>query len=372
MQPSDTTPPSAATILVIDDQEDNLVLLDTVLSSRGFAVRTADGGAAGLALALAEPPDLILLDLAMPEMDGFEVLARLRQDRRTHRIPVIILTANYRDADMVERGLSLGATEYLTKPLQMEELIVRLRSALKLSATERELARLRRDFASMLVHDMRSPLEGIRLALSALKRQEDPSSNRLDLYEHALTALAGVGSLMDDLLQANRLEEEGFTPNTQPVVLGELLDISLKILGPIADARELSLVVERCDDLPPVLADPGLLRRVIDNLISNAIKFTDTGEVRISARQDGERLRVGIRDTGCGIPAEALSRVFDRYYHLARRQAHQQNSFGLGLAVCQRAIDAMQGEIGATSEEGHGSEFWFTLPLAPVEAASRA
>ncbi|MFN3430061.1 MAG: response regulator [Candidatus Sericytochromatia bacterium] len=369
---SDALATITGTVLAIDDHEDNLFLLDSLLSGKGFQVLTALNGPDGLAIAHARRPDLIVLDLAMPGMDGFEVLTRLRQDRLTAKIPVIVLTANYREAAMVERGLELGATEYLTKPIQMDELVVRLRSALRLSAVERELERLRRDFASMLVHDMRAPLDAIRLTMGVMRRQEPEETPRHRMLDDAMGALEDVNRLMDDLLHANRLEDEGFTAKLQPVSLSVLLERSLRSLRPIAEERGLALDVTEPGDMPPVLADPALLKRVIDNLLGNALKFTEQGHVRLEAAPDGDAARVCIRDTGPGIPAEARERIFDRYYHIERRKRTRQGSFGLGLAFCAQAVAAMGGAIGVTSEEGRGSAFWFTLPLAPAPAPAES
>lgn len=355
---------TGASILVIDDHEDNLALLDELLASRGFRVWTALDGPTGLQVARERHPDLILLDLAMPGMDGFEVLLRLRDDRLTSRIPVIILTANFRDPAMIDKGLSLGATEYLTKPIQTEELVVRLRGALRLSEVERQLEQLRRDFASMLVHDMRAPLEGVRLVLATLKQQEDEQSAKRGIMEDALVALENVGDLMDELLQANRLEDESFSAKLQTVRLADVVEKSLRALRPVAEVRHLGLVAEGVDGVPEVVADPALLKRVIDNLIGNALKFTQAGEIRVEGRLEAGQLRVSIRDTGPGIPTDELGRIFDRYFHIARRQQTRYGSLGLGLAFCEQAVGAMNGRIGVFSEEGRGSEFWFTLPIA--------
>ena len=353
------------TILAVDDQDDNLALLDGILTARGFSVLTALDGPTGLQIAHDQRPDLILLDLAMPGMDGFEVLSRLRQDRVTARIPVIILTANYREADMVERGLALGATEYLTKPIQMDELVVRLRSALRLAAAERELEQLRRDFASMLVHDMRAPLDGIRLALGVLRRTEEHESPRWSLLDHALGAVEEVGTLVDDLLHANRLEDEGFEPRCHKLALGPLLERSLATLRPLAASRDLSLSADVPADLPMVMADPALTKRVLDNLVGNAIKFTDVGGVAISAATQAGAVRLEIRDTGPGIPDEVKDRIFDRYFHVEQRKLNRQGGFGLGLAFCERAVAAMAGTIDVRDAGDGGTIFGFTLPIAP-------
>ena len=361
--------PAHATILAVDDQDDNLALLDGILGTKGFRVLTAADGPTGLRLAREGRPDLILLDLAMPGMDGFEVLARLRQDRATARIPVIILTANHREAEMVERGLALGATEYLTKPIQMDELVVRLRSALRLAAAEKELERLRRDFASMLVHDMRAPLDGIRLALGVLRKQEAPEDPKWSLLDHALGAVEDLGTLVDDLLQANRLEDEGFEARCQPVALGPLAGQAIAALRPLADSRGIALAADVAAPLPAVLADPALTKRVLGNLLGNALKFTEAGEVALTAGLAGDRVRVEVRDTGPGIPDEVKARVFDRYFHVARRKEAREGGFGLGLAFCERAVAAMGGTIDVRDAEGGGAVFGFTLPLAPVTAS---
>lgn len=360
-----TIAPPAGTILAVDDQDDNLALLDGILSAKGFTVLTALDGPTGLRLAHERRPDLILLDLAMPGMDGFEVLTRLRQDRAMARIPVIILTANYREPAMVERGLELGATEYLTKPIQMDELVVRIRSALRLAAAERALTQLRHDFASMLVHDMRAPLDGIRLALGVLRRQEALESPRWSLMDNALGAVEELGTLVDDLLHANRLEDEGFEPKSHKLALAPLVERSLTVLRPLAASRELALVADVPADLPMVLADPALTKRVVDNLVGNAIKFTDQGEVALTAAVVDGAVRVEIRDTGPGIADEVKNRIFDRYFHVAQRKEHRQGGFGLGLAFCERAVKAMGGTIDVHDARPHGTIFGFTLPIAP-------
>ncbi|HEY9722466.1 MAG TPA: HAMP domain-containing sensor histidine kinase [Oscillatoriaceae cyanobacterium] len=356
--------PLSATLLAIDDQPDNLALLEAFLESQGLAVRTALDGPTGLRMATESVPDLVLLDLAMPGMDGFEVLERLRAEPRTARVPVIILTANYREAAMIERGFRLGATEYLTKPIQMEELAVRVRSALRLAATERELARLRQDFSSMLVHDLRAPLDGVRLALGALSRQETPGTGRAELFAQALGALKDMSGLIDQLLQVNRLEDEGFQAQFQTVALAPLLDESVRALRPIAAERGLTLDLALPETKLAVRADAKLLRRTVDNLLSNALKFTQAGRVALTVAQEGEGVRIAIADTGPGIPAEELPRLFDRNFHVARRRERPGAGFGLGLAFCERAVAAMGGKIGVESELERGSTFWIALPAA--------
>lgn len=347
------------TVLAIDDQPDNLALLAAQLGAQGLAVLTADDGPAGLALAASARPDLILLDMAMPGMDGFEVLERLRASRETKAIPVVILTAERRDAAMVERGLALGAAEYLTKPIRMDELGVRVKSVLKLAKAERELAQLRTDFASMLAHDMRAPLDGLRLTLGVLRRQEDPASPRWNLLDAALGAVEEVGGMVDDLLHANRLEDEGFRADLAPVSLGPLVARCAASLQPLAVARGLVLATGVPEGLPLVSADAALVKRVLDNLVGNAIKFTPAGTITVTAAPVDGAVALTVRDTGPGIADERKARIFDRYYRVDGGAA----GFGLGLAFCERAAAAMGGTITVADAPGGGAAFTVTLPL---------
>jgi signal transduction histidine kinase len=224
----------------------------------------------------------------------------------------------------------------------------------------------------MLVHDMRAPLDGIKLTLGVLRRQEQLGTPRWELMDQALGSLEDVHRLMDELLHANRLEDETFQPGAHPLALGALLERSLRTFRPMAEERGLALLVAGMDELPPVMADTAVLKRVLDNLIGNALKFTEAGSVRVSAERAGGALKVMIADTGPGIPADARARVFDRYYHVERRKTNRQGGFGLGLAFCEKAVAAMGGRIGVDERPGGGSIFWFTLPEAAEATAERA
>lgn len=357
---------ASARILVIDDQEDNLALMEATLGARGFRVKLAQSGASGLAMVREEQPDIILLDLAMPEMDGFEVLQALQAEPLHRRIPVVILTANLREAPMVEKGLQLGATEYLTKPIQMDELVVRLRSVLRLAIAERELERMRRDFASMLVHDMRAPLDGIRLSLSVLKRQEPEANARQAMIEHAIAAADEVGGLIDNLLQTNQLDEEGFKPDFRAIQVSELIKRCLLVMRPVALAHQINLVTEVPESLPAVEADLDLARRVLENLLANAIKFSDRGEVTISTAASAGSVAISVQDQGPGIPDELKGQIFNRYFRLSSTDRELRRGFGLGLAFCERAVTAMGGTIWVEDAPSGGSIFTFTLRQASV------
>jgi two-component system phosphate regulon sensor histidine kinase PhoR len=239
---------------------------------------------------------------------------------------------------------------------------VRVRSALRLARAERELATLRHDFASMLAHDLRAPLDGLRLTLGVLRRQEDPASPRWGLLDLALGAVEDASGMVDDLLHANRLEDEGFQPELTPLALGPLVARGAAAMHPLATERGLALEAVVAPDLPLVQADAALVKRVLDNLIGNAIKFTPAGAITVTAAVSGDAVALTVRDTGPGIPAERKAKIFDRYFHVATRRETRQGGFGLGLAFCERAIAAMGGTIRVEDAPGGGAAFVVWLP----------
>lgn len=354
-------------VLAIDDQPDNLALMEALLAPHGFRVLGCTSGPEGLAAALRDKPHLVLLDLSMPGMDGFEVLSRLRADPRTQHLPVLVLTATLKDATMVERGLALGATEYLVKPIQGEELVVRVRSALRLALAEEALERLRRDFASMLVHDMRAPLDGVRLALVLLRRQEDPTSPRWQLMDQALGGIEQLAGLADDLLLTHRLEERGFEAQCQPVALELLGQRVAQAFQALAQERGLMLSWALPSGEALAQADPQLLRRVLDNLVGNALKFTPSpGHIRLGLEAAGpEAWAMWVEDSGPGVPEADRQRIFDRYAQAGHRAQHGGAGLGLGLAFAARAVAAMGGSLSCEATQLGGARFVVRLTRSP-------
>ncbi|MBO9539909.1 hybrid sensor histidine kinase/response regulator [bacterium] len=349
-------------ILVIDDHEDNRVLLKLILESRGFGYLGAASGPEGLAIARQERPDLILLDLQMPGMDGFEVLMALKAHSVTRTIPVIILTATYLEPKSVERGLSLGADEYLTKPINPDEILVRIRSVIRVREAERELRQLRKDFSSMLVHDLRSPLEGIGIALNLLLGQELAERDAHQLVQLARDQVLDMSRMIEDLMELHRAEA-GLSLASENVNPRHLVADVAAESDLLAQSKGLALSWEAPDDLPLLLGDRRILKRVLTNLVGNALKFTHQGAVAIRITRMPEALSFEVRDTGPGIPPDELARVFDKYFHIQRRKERPEHGFGLGLAFCKLAVEEHQGTIRVASEVGKGTVFTVELPL---------
>ncbi len=356
-------------VLVVDDHDDNLVLLKMVLEARGIGCLTATNGLNGLETAQTERPDLILLDLEMPIMDGFTMLEALKADSRTRGIPVIILTATYLQPLSVERGLSLGADEYLTKPINTEELLVRIRSVIRTRKAERELQQLRKDLASMLVHDLRSPLEGIGIALNLVLNQKLPEQDANQLVGMARDQILALSRMVEELVEFHRVES-GMAVMPEPLPPRDLVEAIVAEYSLVAQDKGLSLVTDSSEDLPMLLGDRRILKRVLANLVSNALKFTATGEVTLRACLHENMVRFEVADTGPGIPADELNRIFDKYFHIRRRKERPEHGFGLGLAFCKFAVEEHGGKIGVTSELACGTTFWVMLPIAANAATS--
>lgn len=349
-------------VLVVDDHEDNRVLLKMVLESRGFGFVEAADGPSGLATARQLRPDLILLDLEMPGMDGFQVIEALKANSVTRGIPVIILTATFLEPKSVERGLSLGADEYLTKPINPEELLVRIRSVVRVRQAERELNQLRKDFSSMLVHDLRSPLEGVGIALNLLLGGDLAEQDARQLVHMARDQVLDLSRMVEELMELHRAES-GLTLADELVNPKHLIADVAAESELVAQDKGLKLEWEAPDEVPQLRGDRRILKRVLTNLVSNALKFTVQGSVTMRLGVLPGALAFEVRDTGPGIPPHELERVFDKYFHIQRRKERPEHGFGLGLAFCKLAVEEHRGTLRATSEVGRGTVFTVELPL---------
>jgi signal transduction histidine kinase len=362
---------AGASILVVDDTVENLELLSTMLHDYGYEVRPVTNGRDALLAARSYPPELVLLDVTMPEMDGYEVCARLKESAELRDIPVIFLTALTGTVDKV-RAFQAGGADYVTKPFQVDEVLARIavhvglrRSRLELLASYerlRVLEKLREDLAQMVVHDMRSPLAGLIGLLDIIKT--DPTCNlgaqAAEDLQFAVQAATSLNGLANDLLDVSRLEESKLPLDRQPHDLVPICRAVLDRLAPLDRTRTLELDVAGS---VPVRCDRSIVQRVLENLVGNAVKHTPGGgRITVSATSGTELVRVAVRDEGPGVPAEARSRIFEKFGTLAARRDQQYHSAGLGLTFCKLAVEAHGGSIGVDDGTPAGSVFWFELP----------
>ena len=366
----DTAKTKPDTILVVDDSPDNVLLVQSILEEDGYHIEIAEDGESAIAQVEANPPQLILLDVMMPGMDGFEVTERIRQQEALPFIPILLITAY--DQPSVVKGLDSGADDFIRKPVELEELLARVRSLLRLkhSVDERdEIARQRADFVSRLTHDLRTPLVAADRMLS-LFQQGALGELSPPMAEAVATMSRSNRNLLDmvnTLLEVYRFEAGRKVLNFVTVDLKAVIDEVIQELNPLAEEKGLDLKkqeeIEGNQTETKVEGDRLELRRVFTNLIGNAIKFTDEGSVKVSLKQVTETepptLLITVEDTGPGVSPEDQNRLFERF----RKGKHRNSGSGLGLHLSQRILESHNGSISLESEVGKGSRFTVKLPV---------
>ncbi len=360
-------------ILVVDDTEDNLDLLEFALKRKPVTMLRATSGAECLVLAERENPDVILLDIQMPEMDGYETFKRLRANPKTAKIPVVFLTAQKKDPESIEKGLALGVDEYLTKPIDVDELFVRTRMLVQLKRAQAELERTKADFMAMLVHDLRSPLSGIQSVIKFIKEvsKEGPLKDEyLKLLDAAEESSHRMLELVNDFLDLSKFEAGSMTLERHPTSIKELLCRVIDQMELQFRRRRIAIKTNFDDDLPLVHVDERKIEQVVMNLLSNALKFADpetsvivaAERINTAAHEQRPQVRVSISDQGIVIPAQELPLLFERYKQVSTASKVKQKGTGLGLAICKLIVEAHEGTISAESEPNQWTTFRFTLP----------
>lgn len=370
--------PDTATglLLVVDDDANNRDVLSRRLTRQGHGVRTASNGRDALRLMREASFDLVLLDIMMPAMDGYEVLGKIKADPRLQHIPVIMISA-LNELQSVVRCIEAGAEDYLAKPFNPTLLKARIGSCLeKKRSRDRETAlfeqlqsnykrlqeveKLRDDMRNMIVHDLRTPLTAVIVGVEMLEKDE-----ALDEMQHEIVAIAAGGGktllgMINDLLDVEKMEAGSSQLHYEELSAAALVTGALDQVASLAMDGHNTLVTEIASGLPLFPGDANKLSRTLVNLIGNAIKFTRGGTVTITVSQDEQQsLRFAIRDTGEGIPPAAFDRIFEKFGQLDSRKV----GTGLGLAFCKLAVEAHGGRIHVESTPGAGSTFSFTVPL---------
>jgi signal transduction histidine kinase len=363
---------SGASILVVDDTPANLQVLVGMLKERGHRVRPVLDGRLALRAAKAEVPDLVLLDINMPDMNGFEVCEQLKADPKTADTPVIFISGNTETVDKV-RAFSVGGVDYVTKPFQMAEVEARVATHLELRRKRRELQEsyealrrleiLRDSLVHMVVHDLRSPLAAISASLEVIKWDAE-EQHRVELasdVEMALHATRTIIRLVNSVLDVSKMEGAEMRLQFALCDVAAVARESVDELESLVGTRR--LVRDWPDEPVMALVDRDVVARIMQNLLGNALKFTPTtGVITVSVEANDDMVRVAVTDTGPGIPREYRERVFEKFGQVEAASRGQKSSTGLGLTFCRLAVEAHHGRIGVDSEIGRGSTFWFVLP----------
>ena len=365
--------PCLGRVLVVDDIAANVRLLAGILKVADYDVLTAESGADALQKVEEFAPDVVLLDVMMPEMDGFEVCRRLRENPHTAALPVVMVTALHETEDRV-RALEAGADDFLTKPVNEIEVVARVKSLVRvkrgrdeLESTLSDLQRaesLRDSLASMLVHDLRAPLTTILAPLEMLSSNAFGELNEMqsEVAEMATRGANRLLYLVNELLDVSKLESGNMTLQPSEFLLAPVVEEALELTGVLAGRDEQLVEREYSNDFQ-VRADEDLLRRVLSNLLSNAVKFTPSdGRIGVGAKTGDNEVLFWVRDEGDGVPPEYRDKIFEKFGQVESRQEGRKLSTGLGLTFCKLAVEAHGGRIWIESEAGRGSTFFFTLP----------
>jgi signal transduction histidine kinase len=362
----------APSILVVDDTPANLQMLADMLKRRCYRARPVPSGRLALQAAKADPPDLILLDINMPVMDGYEVCSELKKDPSLAGIPVIFISAYGETMDKI-RAFKAGGVDYITKPFQVEEVEARVAVHLQLRrqqrelegmlARQRELEGMRDTMVHMIVHDLRAPLTAVFNYLDLVREQEagfisPESMQNLDL---AMKASRWMVQMVNVLLDASKIEAGQMNLRLVECDLGDLIADAIDAIRSLADEKNILF--------DPVHArgvvDRDTIARVVQNLVSNAVKLTPPGgDVRVTLEARGHHLRIEVRDHGPGIAAQHHPKIFEKFGQLDTNVRQSIPSSGLGLYFCKLAVEAHGGRIGVDSEVGQGSTFWIDLPVS--------
>ena len=367
--------PSEYKILIVDDVMSNVLLLKVLLTNEKFQIATASNGRQALDQVIKEKPDLVLLDVMMPDMSGFEVSQQLKANPETAEIPIIFLTALNSTADIV-KGFQVGGNDFISKPFNKEELIIRVTHQISLIAAKRiivaQTEELRKTIIgrdklySVIAHDLRSPMGSIKMVLNMLILNLPSDTIGPEMYELLTMAnqtTEDVFSLLDNLLKWTKSQIGKLKVVYQDIDMVEVTEGVIEIFSMVAELKKISIRLETPSKLE-VYADIDMIKTVIRNLLSNAIKFSnEETEILVTVQEQEGMAVVSVKDSGCGIDEENQKKLLHTDTHFSTFGTNNEEGSGLGLLLCQDFVIKNGGRLWFTSAKGEGSTNTFSIPL---------
>ena len=375
-------------ILVVDDVPANLKLLDDILKYEDYKTRPVPNGELALRAAEKEKPDLILLDIMMPGIDGFEVCRRLKENPELKDIPVIFISA-LGDTGNILKAFAVGGVDYINKPFQTAEVKARVQTHLKMHRQSRELRelnatlefkveertrdlqdanRVKGEFLARASHEMRTPMNAI-LGFAQLLNMGELSPNQKKGINHILTSGKHLLGLINDVLDLSNIDTGRLPLLHEPVMLAEVVEEAVETVRPLAIARQINLeFVNPAASRLFVMSDRKRLNQALMNLLTNAVKYNrEAGAIFVKTEMrpmndtDIVSARISVTDTGWGISPEDIPKLFMPFERIGAEKT-QTEGVGVGLALVKKIMDALEGTVGVESIVGKGSTFWIDLP----------
>lgn len=378
--PPTTTLPSLAgrKVLIADDDRLNIRILGGILRGEGFVLGEASSGEQAIEVYATFQPDLVLLDVTMPGIDGFETCRRLRAQYGEKCAPVVFITARSDSNDVVE-GLGAGAVDYLPKPFKPKEVLARIRSHLQnriLSEQQkllveqlRQANQAKNKFLGMAAHDLRNPLASIRGIAEFLREGAvgPLNADQLDLVETIHGASTSMLDMVNELLDVATIESGELKLHRSNHDLAELVAKAVAMINREAAKKGTHIVFEPPPSPVILQIDPAKMKQVIDNLLTNGVKYSPPGStitISVSRDQAAGTCSLAVRDQGPGIPDNERDKLFKDFSRLSSQPTGGEKSTGLGLAICRKIVDAHHGSIGAENLPTGGCEFRVILPAS--------
>ena len=360
-------------ILCVDDEKKNLKLLEALLVPQGCEVTSAENGEAALEYLSSSFPDLVLLDVMMPKLDGYEVCKKIKSKKETQFLPVVMITALREEEERI-KGIEAGCDDFISKPFDKHELLARMKSLLRIKSMHdelqysyaklNELQILKDNLVGLIVHDINNLLmiATINFHRAFIKREgfSEDIKRSLNVAGMHMDELA---ALVSDFVDIGRIEEGKISMNMEETDIDALLSSAIEKMSPVAQYGGIDL--KKIDLSQPFrfTLDRGLIVRIMNNLILNAVKFTPKGgAIEVGAVIVENGLRLSVKDTGAGIPPGYEEKIFEKFSQTEGEQVYFKKSKGLGLTFCKLVAEAHGGKIWVESELGKGSTFYVTLP----------